>query len=45
MSSRKFYTEEFKREAVRLCTERGSVSQSTRDLGGASLFYNAGKRR
>ncbi len=33
MSERKSYTEEFKREAVRLCTERGHLSQTARDLG------------
>ena len=33
MSERKSYTEEFKREAVRLCTERGNLSQTARDLG------------
>ena len=30
---RKSYTEEFKREAVRLANERGNVSAAARDLG------------
>jgi len=30
---RKVYTEEFKREAVRLATERGNIAQAARDLG------------
>jgi transposase len=33
MSERKTYTDEFKREAVRLCNERGNVSGVARDLG------------
>ncbi len=31
--ARKVYPDEFKREAVRLATERGNVSQVARDLG------------
>lgn len=31
--SRKVYPDEFKREAVRLATERGNISQVARDLG------------
>jgi transposase len=30
---RRAYTEEFKRDAVRLAKERGSISQTARDLG------------
>jgi len=30
---RKAYTEEFKREAVRLAKERGNLAQTARDLG------------
>jgi transposase len=30
---RKVYTEEFKREAVRLAVERGNIAQVARDLG------------
>ena len=30
---RKLYTEEFKRDAVRLAKERGNLSQTARDLG------------
>jgi len=30
---RKVYTEEFKREAVRLAIERGNIAQVARDLG------------
>jgi len=33
MSERKSYTEEFKREAVRLCEERGNISEVARSLG------------
>ena len=33
MSERKTYTDEFKREAVRLCEERGNISAVARDLG------------
>jgi len=33
MSERRTYTDEFKREAVRLCEERGNVSAVARDLG------------
>jgi len=33
MSKRKSYTDEFKREAVRLCEERGNISAVARDLG------------
>lgn len=30
---RKKYTEEFKREAIRLAKERGNITQTARDLG------------
>lgn len=33
MADRKVYTEEFKREAVRLAKERGNIAQTARDLG------------
>ena len=33
MSERKVYTEEFKRETVRLAKERGNLTQIARDLG------------
>jgi transposase len=33
MTIRKSYTEEFKREAIRLAIERGNVSATARDLG------------
>lgn len=33
MKTRKSYTEEFKREAVRLATERGNITATARDLG------------
>jgi len=32
-TKRKLYTEEFKREAVRLAKERGNIAQTARDLG------------
>ena len=33
MTVRKSFTEEFKREAIRLATERGNLSATARDLG------------
>lgn len=33
MSARKSFTEEFKREAVRLAKERGNIRAAARDLG------------
>ena len=33
MAERKVYTDEFKREAVRLAKERGNIAQTARDLG------------
>ena len=41
MTARKFYTEEFKREAVRLAKERGNIAQTARDLGvsDTSILY------
>lgn len=33
MVERKVYTDEFKREAVRLASERGNVSETARQLG------------
>lgn len=33
MQQRRVYTEEYKREAVRLAKERGNVAQVARDLG------------
>ena len=33
MQQRRLYTEEFKRDAVRLAQERGNVAQVARDLG------------
>ena len=33
MTVRKFYTEEFKRDAVRLAKERGNLRAAARDLG------------
>ena len=32
-TERKVYTEEFKRDAVRLAKERGNIAQTARDLG------------
>lgn len=46
MDSRKTYTGEFKREAVRLAIERGNVAQTARDLGIAdNLLYRWTKRQ
>ena len=41
MTTRKSYNEEFKREAVRLAEERGSIAQTARDLGisDSSILY------
>ncbi len=33
MTQRKTYTEEFKREAIKLAKERGNISAAARDLG------------
>ena len=33
MTTRKTYTEEFKREAIKLAKERGNISAAARDLG------------
>jgi transposase-like protein len=33
MTGRKVYTEEFKREAIRLAKERGNIAAAARDLG------------
>jgi transposase len=33
MTGRKVYTEEFKREAIRLAKERGNIAATARDLG------------
>ena len=33
MTVRKWYTEEFKRDAVRLARERGNITAAARDLG------------
>ncbi len=43
--TRKVYPEEFKREAVRLATERGNVSQVARDLGIADTLLFRWKKR
>jgi transposase-like protein len=42
---RRSFTEEFKREAVRLATERGNVSAVARDLGIHESVLNRWKRR
>lgn len=40
-TKQKTYTEEFKREAVRLAKERGNIAQTARDLGvsDTSILY------
>lgn len=45
MSERKTYTDEFKREAVRLCEERGNISAVARDLGIDHSILRDWKRR
>ncbi len=42
---RKKYTEEFKREAVRLATERGNLSRVARDLGIDDTMLSRWKKR
>ncbi len=42
---RRSFTEEFKREAVRLATERGNVSAAARDLGINESVLNRWKRQ
>ena len=42
---RRKYTEEFKREAVRLATERGNVAQAARDLGINDTMLQRWKKR
>jgi transposase len=41
MTTRRSYTDEFKREAVRLAQERGNLAQTARDLGisDSSIVY------
>ena len=43
--TRKVYPEEFKREAVRLATERGNISQVAHDLGIADNLLFRWKKR
>jgi transposase len=42
---RKSYTEEFKREAVRLAGERGNIAQTARDLGISDTTLQNWKRQ
>jgi len=42
---RKSYTEEFKREAVRLAAERGNIAQTARDLGISDTTLQNWKRQ
>jgi transposase len=43
--SRRSFTEEFKRDAVQLATERGNVSAVARDLGISESVLNRWKRQ
>ena len=45
MAERKSYTEEFKREAVRLAKERGNIRATARDLGLSANTVQAWKKR
>jgi transposase len=45
MNARKSYTEEFKREAVRLAKERGNVAATARDLGISDTSLENWKRQ
>ena len=40
MNTRRSYTEEFKRDAVRLATERGNITATARDLDISSTALN-----
>lgn len=41
MTTRKTYTEEFKREAIKLAKDKGNISAAARDLGlGANTLQN-----
>jgi transposase len=45
MSERRTHTEEFKREAVRLCETRGNISAVARDLGVADSLLRKWKHQ
>lgn len=45
MSERKTYPEEYKREAVRLCEERGNICGVARDLGISDNLLRKWKRQ
>jgi len=45
MTTRKSFTEEFKREAVRLAIERGNVAATARDLGISDTSLENWKRQ
>ena len=45
MAVRKSYTEEFKREAVRLAKDRGNVEAAARELGIHSTMIHRWRRR
>ncbi len=45
MVQRRAFTEEYKREAVRLAEQRGSVSQTARDLGVHESVLGKWKKR
>jgi transposase len=44
-TARKSYTEEFKREAVRLAKERGNITAAARDLGVSDTSLENWKRQ
>jgi transposase len=44
-TARKSYTEEFKREAVRLAKERGNIAAAARDLGVSDTSLENWKRQ
>ena len=44
-TTRKTYTEAFKREAVRLAQERGSIAQTARELGISDNSLQTWKRQ
>jgi transposase len=45
VTERRSFSEEFKREAVRLANERGNVQQTARELGIQSTVLHRWKRR
>ncbi len=45
MDSRRVFTDEFKREAVQMATERGNIAAAARDLGVSETCLHRWKQR